>query len=98
MSRGTDHNAYNRDRQRVREAAEFQRHDPAARARAEAERERARGLADREALDRQRRVKEAAERSKGQLELCSVCREFFRSTSTEVGPCLCLSCRSQAKE
>jgi hypothetical protein len=77
MSRGTAHNVYNRARQRARDEAEFDHHDPV--------------------LERVRRATEAeaAERSKGRLDLCSVCRKFFRSNSPEVGICMCSSCRSK---
>jgi formylmethanofuran dehydrogenase subunit E len=34
----------------------------------------------------------AIDRSKGRLNLCSVCKEFFRSNSSKVGKHVCPSC------
>ena len=84
MPRGTMHNVYNRARQRAREEAEFQHHTPAA----VLERER-------RAKEVERRAKEAEERRKGRLNLCSICREFFRSNSDEVGVFVCPSCQNK---
>jgi hypothetical protein len=42
-----------------------------------------------------KRAKEAAEQAKGRLAICKFCRESFRTTSEEVGICVCPSCRSK---
>ena len=51
---------------------------------------------------RERQASEAArqrrERVKGRLEMCSMCGEFFRSTSVEVGVSICPFCRTKGCE
>lgn len=79
MSRGTNHNAHNRVRQRAREEEEFQNHDPAV------------------LSYRAKKAKEAAERAKGRMDFCSVCKETFRSNSTEVGIFVCPKSQSKTK-
>ena len=93
MSRGTAHNSYNRVKQRALEDAEFESHDPVLK------QIRTRQRAGEKAkIENPKRVQRAiaaaaAERRKGRLELCSVCREFFRSNSPEVGIFVCPKCR-----
>ena len=87
MSRGTAHNALNRARQLSREEAAFEEHDP--------ELQRARRAIEASATAR-RRVE--LDRRRGRLDLCSVCREFFRSNSQEVGVCVRPSCQSKTKQ
>lgn len=87
MSRGTAHNALNRANQLSREEAAFEEHDP--------EIQRARRGAKASAAAR-RRVE--LDRRRGRLDLCSVCRKFFRSNSREVGICVCPNCQKKPKQ
>jgi hypothetical protein len=43
-------------------------------------------------------VAAAADRRRGRLDLCNVCKEFFRSNSSAVGVFVCPTCRSQVKQ
>jgi hypothetical protein len=44
-----------------------------------------------------KRKKYATEMAKGRLEICSDCKEFFRSNSPAVGRCVCPSCQNKTK-
>ncbi len=46
---------------------------------------------------RAKKAREAAERAKGRMDLCSVCKESFRSNSPEVGVFVCPKCQSKIK-
>src|ERR1700678_2079700 len=50
---------------------------------------------NRQLLENARKAKEAVERRKGRLDLCSICKGFFRSKSAEVGIFVCPTCRSK---
>ena len=89
VSRGTNHNAYNRAKQRAREAGEYQRRGPGVWVWVEAK--------GQHAPDNERKAREAAERAKGRMDFCSICKESFRSNSPEVGIFVCPKCRSKGK-
>jgi len=77
MSRGTNHNAYNRARAQRGQIPEYYQGP---------------------AVLELRRARAAARRLRRRLDLCSICREFFRSDSPEVGVFVCPSCQSKIKQ
>ncbi len=82
MSRGTEHNRWNRQRQRAKEDAEFEGAKP--------------GRITKAYWEKMKLLSEKAraDAKRGRLDVCSLCRESFRSTSQEVGIFLCPKCRA----
>lgn len=97
MPRGTRHNAYNRERQRAREEAAFNRSDPEWCKREAKRKKKSESGGNLNAKERKRIKRDNSmmrnQSWKGRWYMCGECRQTFRSTSSHTGKIICDTCR-----